>query len=336
MGRQIRAIVFVCFLFLNSSAPAVQAKEDLSLSREKPEGDAYVLYSAKEEACEVAEGDSLWKIAERLWGDGRLYGKLYEQNRETVSDPNLILPGQILQTASPFYIKKRQIPNGAIGIKMGQYQFDMPPSCTVGVLGNESGANFALFGSEEKYDIACLIREKEEALDGPDACEAWEKAVREYAEETYGEAVQNLQFERYLSEKGEPVRLYSYTYVIDLSDYHAEGSTQVNVSAGLKQSRNMQAEFVGFSLKTEGLGDMVRYVTASFEETMAEGEVCMVNEQNMQIYPSVTWEVPSFNTFAWVERYFDDMLTEITGGREKEDSRKETILKRMREGKGES
>lgn len=334
LGRQIGTAALAGALFLGSPYPVVQAKEDFALSREKPEGEAYVLFSAKDETCEVEEGDSLWKIAQRIWGDGRLYGELYEQNRETVSDPNLILPGQILQTTSPYYIKKRQKINDAIGIQMGQYQFDMPQGCTVGVLGNESGANFALFGSEEGYDIACLVREKEAALDGPEAYAAWEKAVKAYAEESYGEAVQNLQFEQYLSEKGEPVWLYSYTYVIDLSAYQAEGSTQIDVSAGLKQSRNMQAEFVGFSIKAQGLDDKVRYVTASFEETMDEGDVCMVNEQNMQIYPSVAWKAPSFNAFAWVESYFDDMLTKITGGREEEESRKDGILRRMREGKG--
>lgn len=332
LGRQIRAAIAACILLLGGGpAFEAQAREDYSLSRGKPETEAYVLFSTEEETYEVEKGDSLWKISERLWGDGRLYGKLYEQNQETVTDPNLILPGQILQTTGPYYIKKRQKTNGVAGFQMGQYQFDMPQGCTVGVLGNESGANFALFGSKEGYDIACLIREKETSLDGSDA---WERAVRAYAEETYGEAVQDLRFEQYLSEEGEPVRLYSYTYVIDLSEYHEEGSTQVYVSAGLKQSRNMQAEFVGFSPITQEISDKVRYVTASFAETMAEGDECMVNEQNMQIYPSVAWEVPSFNTFAWIEHYFDDMLMEITGGRDREESRKERILKRMREGKG--
>lgn len=333
MGRQIKIAAAACILFLGSPALAVQAKEDFTLSHEKPGKETYVLFPAKEEAYEVEEGDSLWKIAERIWGDGKLYVELCEQNRETVTDPDLILPGQILQTTGPCYLEKLEKPNGAIGVKSQEYQFDKPQDCTVGIFGDECGANFTLFAPEQEYTIACLIREKEKSFDDPKACEAWEKAVTAYAEETYGDAVQNLRFEQYLSEKKEPVWLYSYTYVIDLSKYNVKGSTEVKVSAGVKQSRNMQAEFVGFSMEDSEIGDKVRYVTASFEETLAEGEACTVNGENMQIYPSVTWEASSFNAFAWVESCFDEMLEKITGSGQEQKSRKEKILDRMKKGK---
>lgn len=335
LGRQIKTAAAVGVLLLcNGPLLTVQAGEEYTLSHEKPEGEFVVLFPAQEETYEVSSGDSLWKIAEHLWGDGRLYAELYEQNRETVTEPNLILPGQTLATTRPVYLQKPKRQSGETGMKSGSYQFDMPLGCTVGILGDESGANFTLFGGEEGYDIACLIREKEKSLDGPVACEAWERAIADYAEETYGNAVKDLRFEQYLSEKGEPVWLYSYTYVIDLSKYNVTGSTEVRVSAGLKQSSHMQAEFVGFSMSKSGIDDKVRYVTASFEETLAEGEECRVNEENMQIYPSVSWEVESFNAFAWVDSYFDDLLEEITGYREEQKSRKETLLDRMREGKG--
>lgn len=335
LGRQIKIIAAAGILLLGGSPTlAAQAKEEFALNRGIPDSEAYVLFPMEEETYEVRQGDSLWKIAERLWGDSGLYVELYEQNRETVTDPDLILPGQILQTTDSFYLRKQWRANGSIGISSRAYQFDTPQGCTVGILGNESGANFALFGGDSGYVIACLVREKESNLDGAEVCAGWEETVRAYAEKTYGDAVQNLQFERYLSEKGEPVLLYSYTYVMDFSKYGEKGSAKVEVSAGLKQSEQMQAEFVGFTMEGSAIDNLVRYVTASFEETLQEGEECTVNEENMQIYPSAAWEAESFNAFAWVESYFDDMLAEITGGREKEESRKDSILRRMREGKG--
>jgi len=43
----------------------------------------------------VVKGDSLWKIAKREYGDGRLWRKLYEDNRDVIGDdPNKIYVGQ--------------------------------------------------------------------------------------------------------------------------------------------------------------------------------------------------------------------------------------------------
>lgn len=42
----------------------------------------------------VQEGFTLWAIARENYGDGRLYVKVFEANREQIRDPDLIYPGQ--------------------------------------------------------------------------------------------------------------------------------------------------------------------------------------------------------------------------------------------------
>ena len=46
--------------------------------------------------CVVKKGDCLWRIAEKVYGNGFLWKKLFEANRNKIKDPNLIYPGQIL------------------------------------------------------------------------------------------------------------------------------------------------------------------------------------------------------------------------------------------------
>ena len=46
---------------------------------------------------EVKKGETLWKIAERYYGDGSLYPKIFEANKDTLKDPNLIRAGQKLR-----------------------------------------------------------------------------------------------------------------------------------------------------------------------------------------------------------------------------------------------
>ena len=43
----------------------------------------------------VRPGNSLWRIARRIYGRGVLYTVIYEANDEQIRDPNLIYPGQV-------------------------------------------------------------------------------------------------------------------------------------------------------------------------------------------------------------------------------------------------
>jgi len=45
----------------------------------------------------VVAGDSLSKIAKRLYGDANQWKKIFEANKDIIKNPDLIKPGQILK-----------------------------------------------------------------------------------------------------------------------------------------------------------------------------------------------------------------------------------------------
>jgi nucleoid-associated protein YgaU len=49
------------------------------------------------ETYEVKSGDSLSKIAKRVYGNASAWKKIYEANRDLLKDPDKIFPGQKLK-----------------------------------------------------------------------------------------------------------------------------------------------------------------------------------------------------------------------------------------------
>ncbi len=45
----------------------------------------------------VAPGDTLWAVAEKVYGDGSRYPEIFEANKPMLSDPDMIFPGQVLR-----------------------------------------------------------------------------------------------------------------------------------------------------------------------------------------------------------------------------------------------
>ncbi|KAF1689410.1 LysM peptidoglycan-binding domain-containing protein [Pseudoxanthomonas taiwanensis] len=52
---------------------------------------------AGEQTWEVQKGDSLSKIAKRFYGDANAWPRIFEANRDQISDPDRIHPGQVLR-----------------------------------------------------------------------------------------------------------------------------------------------------------------------------------------------------------------------------------------------
>jgi nucleoid-associated protein YgaU len=49
------------------------------------------------ETYTVKKGDSLSKIAKRVYGDAQQWRRIHEANRDIIDDPDLIHPGQVLK-----------------------------------------------------------------------------------------------------------------------------------------------------------------------------------------------------------------------------------------------
>ena len=53
--------------------------------------------TTKSETVEVKSGDCLWSIAQQKLGDGSRWQEIYDLNKDKISDPDLIYPGQEFQ-----------------------------------------------------------------------------------------------------------------------------------------------------------------------------------------------------------------------------------------------
>lgn len=73
-----------------ASVPATQA-----IAFEAPKSEQKTAILA--DTIRVLEGETLFKIAQRVYGSGANYLALYEANKDTIKDPNLIRIGQILK-----------------------------------------------------------------------------------------------------------------------------------------------------------------------------------------------------------------------------------------------
>lgn len=61
----------------------------------------------------VKTGDSLWKIAKEIYGDGSMYRRIYEINKDLIKDPALVFPGQQLKLTADRNVHDITVVNAA-------------------------------------------------------------------------------------------------------------------------------------------------------------------------------------------------------------------------------
>lgn len=289
----------------------------------------YLILTEEEKTYTVLPGDSLWKIACKLWGDGTCYSTLAADNQDVLTDPGLIYPGMTLKASRKGYMIRKEAKYG--GIQMGKYSMDMPYGWTVGITqSGDASANFVMSGEGV---IACLIQDKEKQISA--SVGDWKqcrKKILDYVAQNYPKQVSDLQFEHYLMENQEDgtgeVYLYSFTWHISPEEY--PGLTP-RVCVGLKLTDHIQAEFIGYAFDYDIQG-CVRYVTATFEEHFDadNSKNFTVNDSAMSIQPVTEWELKGmFNSFAYVDELFTSTLNRALGIETKEQTPREKAIDRM-------
>lgn len=96
-GGDIGAIHYSLTLkeYIEISVRQVEVEEEVAVIPEP--APARVDNRAPEQTHEVVRGDNLTAIARRHLGDGSRWPEIFELNKDKVSNPNLIYPGQVLR-----------------------------------------------------------------------------------------------------------------------------------------------------------------------------------------------------------------------------------------------
>lgn len=265
--------IIICFLIgclsLTVGFSYKPAKWDFNyspLSELPQEADAgdYIRLLAEGGTCQVKQKDTLWDIAQKQYGNGSLYPLLAEMNRETLTDPNLILPGQRLILPKILYLPKSHTPDadsqeGAFRIEYADVKSSRDPINANIRLGNTiSGIRIYAGWQTNAIGYNALTQD----------WQAFVSEVERGSREICGERVNNLTFEKYRMADGCDLCGYSFTFEM--------GKEMREVAVFYRFGRQNMVEIIGTRereiVNREGvaLRNAVRYVAASFEDLGGE------------------------------------------------------------------
>lgn len=283
------------------------------LSQEADTGD-YIQLLSEGEIYQVKQGDTLWDIAKRQYGDGSRYPQLAQMNRETLTDPNLILPGQRLILPEILYLPKSHTPDadsreGAFRIEYADVRSFREPVSSNIQLGNTISGIMIYTGCQTNHMGYNALTQD---------WEAFVAEVERSSREICKDRVNDLTFEKYRMTDGCDLCGYSFTFEM--------GKELREVAVFYRFGRQNMAEIIGTRKREianrEGvaLKNAVRYVAASFEDLGGEivGNAGLSGEEKTE---AGDWKYPPLqNPFAiLMDNYGIHILTDAEKAESEED-----------------
>lgn len=254
------------FLLMKMECLAVQCQyTPLEKLPKGADASDFIRLGVQDERYEVKPGDTLWGISRQFFGTGTKYEEIWQENRDSIEDASLLLPGEVLTLSLPLYIPRDRYDRGGLVYEGGFHiaKPDMVEHQYFLTTSNLDDGDF--FGSDIRiFSLPVTNHMGENALTATE--HDWEAFVAEVkrCSEECGGRVSNLVFEKYTVENG--CDLCGYSFDFDTGEAVMEYVVFYRLG-----ERNM-AEVIGKREKEEGkpadgrLLDVTRYIAASFED----------------------------------------------------------------------
>lgn len=261
--------------------------------------DNYLKLTAAAGEHVVEAGESLWKIAQKVYGDGGRWEDISALNR--LASPERIFPGQCLALPDREYcLQKPRIQRGE-GYYLedaGAFRFQTPERWALGTCSLDARlSTFA--GTDRQARVLWGIEDNEM---GEDAwAESWDRVcadMRQTAETVFGEALAEVSFERYRVESGNEV------YAVRCVFTDEYGERQI-VSAAYRFGRKNLVEFIGLAPEdfSPDMGRLTLYTAATYEEYEEERHMGFGDGEKGGEYRGMeVWKYPSLHNpfvLAW-------------------------------------
>lgn len=265
----------------------------------RPEGDPdnYLKLTASMEAHMVEEGESLWEIARKVYGDGSRWQDISALNG--LRNPGIIFPGQCLMMPDQeYYLQKPGIQKGK-GYYMedaGAFRFQTPERWALGTSGLDIRlSTFA--GTDRRARVLWGLEDNEMGEDAwagnwDEVCADMEQTARM----VFGEALEELCFEKYQVESGNEV------YAVRCIFTDKNGERQI-MSAAYRFGQKNLMEFIGFAPEefTPDMSRLTLYTAATYEEYEEERHMGF-GEKDAEYRGMEIWEYPKLHNpfvLAW-------------------------------------
>lgn len=248
---------------------------------QKEDAGGYIKLLTEGTVYTVKPDDTLWSIADEKCGDGSMYTDLVEMNRETLKNPNIILPGETIMLPVYLYIPRSNTPDteqeGAYRIEYADIKSHNYSLETNVQIGNTVLTNIYSKPTTNRMVLNALTNNWEDFVAEVKCC----------SEEICGRRVTDLTFEKYRMEDG--CDLCGYTFTLTMGDEVRE------VAVFYRLGEQNMVEIIGAGDKKNDsmLVDAVRYVAASFEDL--GGEIDVESETVEENVGAGDWNYPELH-----------------------------------------